>query len=116
MYYICRMKKHNGQLLELEVRVTGFSLVDLAKKLKVNRRTIYNWYAKTNLPLDVFVRVGDIIGVDFIKKYPEDVKGVTNTYQTPLGGLANSSDDVWKDKYIALLEETLKIKRENEPK
>ncbi|MBE9583569.1 hypothetical protein IM792_03835 [Mucilaginibacter sp. JRF] len=98
---------HYGQLLEYAVRRKGISLTELAVSLKVNRRTIYNWFESPYLKNNIIYRIGLAINHDFSVEFPQyftsdmfssDKVRSANEIST----YADSSD--WKDKYINLLE------------
>ncbi|AMR32442.1 hypothetical protein A0256_13915 [Mucilaginibacter sp. PAMC 26640] len=65
------MENHNGQIVEYVVRRNGYSITDLATELKVNRRSIYNYFQNRNLKHDVIYKIGLIIRHDFAKEFPD---------------------------------------------
>jgi predicted transcriptional regulator len=107
--------KHDGETLEKEVRESKQTITAVTRQLKINRKTIYNWYTKSELPSSIALKVGEVIGVDLVKKYPQQfsddkpyhvgAKKKTNT--------VNESDVIyWKDKYYAELEKNNQLLRE----
>jgi predicted DNA-binding transcriptional regulator AlpA len=107
--------KHDGETLEKEVRDSKLTITEVTRRLKVNRKTIYNWYTKDELPSSIALKVGEVIEVDLVKKYPlqfsDDkpyhvgAKKKTNT--------VNESDVIyWKDKYYAELEKNNQLLKE----
>ncbi|WP_164108749.1 MULTISPECIES: helix-turn-helix domain-containing protein [Sphingobacterium] len=102
---------HVGNVLEQVLRMERIGISELSRKLKVSRRTIYNWFKQENLNLQILLEVGNIIGHDFtaelpetlIKNHPhllnaEDSSSITNA------DIDNSSVYFWMNKYISLLE------------
>jgi predicted transcriptional regulator len=107
--------KHDGETLEKEVRDSKLTITEVTRRLKVNRKTIYNWYTKAELPSSIALKVGEVIGVDLLKKYtlqfsddkPYHVGAKKKT------NLVNESDvTYWKDKYYAELEKNNQLLKE----
>ncbi|WP_454802322.1 hypothetical protein [Mucilaginibacter phyllosphaerae] len=101
------MNKHQGQTVEYVVRRNGFSLSQLAKELKVNRRSLYNWFKNQFLRKSVIYNIGHVIRHDFSIEFPElftkedfDFHSFTKDYSH----LINHQDDKYKEKYLSLLE------------
>lgn len=102
---------HVGNILEQVLRMERIGISELSRKLKVSRRTIYNWFEQENLNLQILLEVGNIIGHDFTAELPEtlinkhrhflnaeDTSSVKNT------DVDNNSVYFWMNKYISLLE------------
>ena len=103
------MEKHNGQITEYLVRKHGYSITDLAINLNVNRRSIYNYFQNRNLKPDIILKIGLVIRHDFSKEFPdlfaaEDFIVLAKQNQATSHKLNDSDEEVWKEKYIALLE------------
>ncbi|TWR28840.1 TetR/AcrR family transcriptional regulator [Mucilaginibacter pallidiroseus] len=105
------MEKHNGQIIEYLVRKYGYSITDLAKELNVNRRSVYNYFQNKYLKSEIIFRIGIVIRHDFSNEFPE-LFG-SNEFTFPIGAISATptpvsspiNEDVWKDKYIDLLEQ-----------
>ena len=101
-----------GENLELAIRKSGVSITEMAKRMRVDRRTFYNWFKKANVRKEIFLEAGFIIGRDFTKDFPgliddkaNEVKHHRiNKFQEKEVGLLSPSQDYWKLKYIDLLE------------
>ena len=91
---------HMGKLLEKVVRKKGFNISELARKLGVNRRTIYNWFGEENINRETMQRIADTIEHDFSNDYKDSNDNPALSTQDPL----IKDDEYWKDKYIDLLE------------
>lgn len=108
------MRKHRGEIIERAVRESGMSLVAVSSKLKVSRRTLYNYFDQADLSVEMIERIGKVIHAD-INELLEMV-GYSQSRVSPTA--SEKGDDVfWKNKYIdllekynALLEETSKAK------
>jgi hypothetical protein len=106
------MEKDYGKIVEYIVRKNGYSITELATKLSVNRRSIYNWFNQKDLRTDIIFKIGHIIMHDFSKECPElftteDFKCIFNIRQPYLDQMnlhSSNNDESWKDKYIELLE------------
>ena len=101
---------HNGEIIELVVRRDKVSISELSRKLKVSRKSIYNWFKKENLSLEVINRIGEVLNHDFTMELPEKYQDL----DVELKHLKQDSDAIdgydvnvahyWKTKYINLLE------------
>ena len=99
------MDKHRGQIVEYLVRKKGINISVLADNLRVNRRTLYNWFANPLLKPDVIFRIGIVITHNFSAEFPDlflpsqfDVQYKPNVSEELL------NDNIWRTKYLALLE------------
>ncbi len=101
---------HNGEVIELVVRRDKISISELSRKLKVSRKSIYNWFKKENLSLEIINKIGDALGHDFMKELPEkydqlNVELNKHKDENDLGESFNHNlTQYWKTKYINLLE------------
>jgi predicted transcriptional regulator len=102
---------HVGNVLEQVVRMERIGISELSRKLKVSRRTIYNWFEQENLNLQIILKVGDIIGHDFTAELPETLirnhRHLLNAEDTSLVrtvDVDNNSVYFWMNKYVSLLE------------
>jgi transcriptional regulator with XRE-family HTH domain len=106
------MEKDYGKIVEYIVRKKGYSITELATKLSVNRRSIYNWFNQKDLRTDIILKIGHIIRHDFSREFPElftseDFEYIFNIKQPYLDQMdlhSPHNDKNWKDKYIELLE------------
>lgn len=110
------MELHDGQIVERIVRRNGYSISELARLIKVNRRSVYNWFSQQRLKPEIIYRIGCVLNYDFSTEFPnlfskEEFNKIANGNDDPeLPGLPvngrNGSVDstYWKDKYIDLLE------------
>ena len=109
------MPIHHGQTLEKIIRRDGHSISEVAKKLNVNRRSIYNWFNHPVLRQEIIFKIGHALLHDFSVEFPELFKPSDFAFdaQTPFS--ANSFDRldevqndeqeslIWRDKYMKLL-------------
>lgn len=102
------MEIHHGETIEKVVRRNGHSITDVAKLTKVNRRSVYNWFNQAKLKPEIIYKVGCVINHDFSAELPqlftpEDFeKGFKE--HAPVDKHTEELSDIWKDKYIELLE------------
>ena len=106
------MELHHGQTIERIIRRNGFSITELARLTNVNRRSVYNWFNQRHLKPEIIYRIGAVIKHDLSSVFPslyqydefiqQDVPAsneeVINKEEISAEG------NVWKDKYIELLE------------
>jgi plasmid maintenance system antidote protein VapI len=102
------MEQEAGTIVEKIVRRSGISIAELARRIHVDRRSIYYWFKQDNLNPDIIYRIGKALNHDFSSEIPslansfnldahtKDAKRIT----------PDESNNVlyWKNKYIALLE------------
>jgi predicted transcriptional regulator len=102
------MDIHHGEIVEKVVRRNGHSITDVARLTKVNRRSVYNWFNQPRLKPEIIYKIGCVINHDFSVELPqfftpEDFeKGFKE--HSPVEKRAEESKDIWKDKYIDLME------------
>lgn len=104
------MEKHYGEIVEMYLRSNGHNMTQVAGMLNVNRRTLYNWFQKKHLSVDIIYSIGMALSHDFSIEFPElfepgefkaqRMKDNNNSNNN------NTQDDsyIWKGKYIDLLE------------
>ena len=104
-------EQHQGRILERVVRRDRMGISEIARRLYVSRRTLYNWFETKELSLDIICKVGFVIGHDFSKEFPEEFAQKTNTTSGEVMAELQSTTDkpkdpiyYWMDRYIKLLE------------
>jgi plasmid maintenance system antidote protein VapI len=98
------MSVHHGEIIEKVIRREGPSLTDLAKIMKVNRRSIYNWFMQQRLKPETIIRIGRAMKHDFSIEFPEQFVSDDFREEPVIKGELEASFDGWKEKYINLLE------------
>jgi len=104
----CNMLKHRGEILEKVIREKNVKIVQLARKMGVDRGTIYRHMEDPELSLDYIISYGKALNHDFSREFPE----LLNVVREPPHeyGAAKSYEEwrdaaeYWKDKYIEILE------------
>jgi len=94
------MGEHRGSELEKVIRKKGINISELARKIGVNRRSLYNWFKEKNLKASIFEKIAKAINYDTKESHP-----VSNE---------NHGADYWRDKYISLLERYVQVLSEEE--
>ena len=104
------MHLHQGEIVELAVRRSAVNISEISRKMKVNRRSIYNWFRRHSLKIEIICEIGYIINHDFSQEFPDQfVEGGFAIAQgfveenKELTGRLNSAH-FWMNKYIVLLE------------
>lgn len=105
------MELNAGQIVERVVRRNKVSISELARRMQVNRRSVYNWFDQKALKIDIICKIGHVLNHDFSIDFPEAfgergfsmmeklVDGVDeNEHKHP------NSVHYWMVKYISLLE------------
>ncbi|GAA4316621.1 hypothetical protein GCM10023149_13690 [Mucilaginibacter gynuensis] len=106
------MDLHYGQIVEKVIRRKGFSISEVARFTKVNRRSVYYWFNQKNLKLEIIHRIGVCLQHDFSVEFPhlftgeefKNNKDFKNADSDHDHVTEQSEDSYWKDKYIDLLE------------
>lgn len=96
---------HRGELLKKAVKDSGIPVTTLIKRMQFSRTSYYNHIDNKDLPLDILVQYGKVLGIDFSVNFPQ-LKHLENFInKTPLNlEDAISEINYWKDKYYELLE------------
>lgn len=105
------MEINAGEVVERIVRRNGVSITDLARRLKVNRRSVYNWFNQKTLKLELLCKIGQALNYDFSMDFLQEFK---ESGSSPVSNLSGSiieselsqigSAHYWMIKYICLLE------------
>jgi len=106
------MDYHIGQILEKTIRKNGYSIVDVARLTRVNRKSVYNWFNKKYLKPEIIYRIGTVLEHDFSVEFPMFFS--KSDFDRPLQTKEPDIDDpifwempghhVWQDRYISLLQ------------
>ena len=106
---------HKGEIIENAIRQSGYSITEMAKKLNISRRHLYNIFQKYTIDNDTILEIGKLLNHDFTS----EIKGLTsNLVEEPNGNYKNELEktreemEQWKNKYISLLEEYKKLLEE----
>ena len=104
---------HRGEIVEKAVRESGFSIVQLAKRMHKSRKWVYNSFENSQLPLDYVLQIGKIIHYDFsleITEIQRPGRGLL-LVGVPEVGHVNPEEtlEYWKSKYYNILEEYTEI-------
>lgn len=112
------MNQHHGQIVERIIRRNGYSISELARLTKVNRRSVYNWFNQKHLKAEIIYRIGHVLNYDFSGEFPELFNkekqtnissSIENSGKSENTSSINQNTCMWKDKYIDLLERYNKL-------
>jgi hypothetical protein len=81
------MVEHHGAIIELAVKSSFFSVGQVAVSLNVNRRTLYNWFSKPRLSLEIINKIGIKLNYDFGSDIPNSPSYKKETPRPELRGL-----------------------------
>ncbi|QNL51697.1 hypothetical protein H8S90_09045 [Olivibacter sp. SDN3] len=105
------MDKHYGEIIEKVMRRNGYSISEAARTMKVNRRSVYNWFDQPKLKDNLIFKIGCALRYDFSKEFPElftteDFQKAFSNTQVKRTNVVDELEktNYWKDKYISLLE------------
>ncbi|MBG6233923.1 transcriptional regulator with XRE-family HTH domain [Pedobacter sp. CAN_A7] len=109
-------KLNAGEIVEHAVRRQNVNISELSRRMKVNRRTLYNWFQQKSLNADVICGIGQVINYDFSKDFNDElnssaIKGSARMLSVKSDRDGKNSETVyyWMEKYIALLEDYKKL-------
>ncbi len=106
------MDTHRGQIVEMVIRREGYSISELARLAKVNRRSVYYWFNQPYLKTEIIYQIGIYIKHDFSIEFPyifksDDFKHVSNFNSLNIVKVVAqqpSDTEYWKNKYLEILE------------
>jgi len=107
------MENNAGEIVELAVRRSNVNISELSRQLRVNRRTMYNWFGQKKLHTDVIFEIGKAIDHDF----SFDFEGGLGFFKEPNFSKQEVNSDhsktvyYWMEKYINLLEDYRKLEQ-----
>ena len=109
--------KHRGEVLQAIVKKSPIKITELVKRMNISRGTYYNHKEDPNLPFETLEQYGKVLGYDFTNDFSEMQKYVVEEPIVPYGDPMTldeaikqrdywrSQADLWKNKYIQVLEE-----------
>ena len=115
---------HVGELIEELIRVNHLSISEVARRMHVNRRSVYNWFKQKTLRPYVFHRICNVLSEDFAIEVP-DIMQAREKEHVPAPETHpkqeekeaySSSVNYWMNKYISLLEKYNEILSKGESK
>jgi hypothetical protein len=100
---------NNGEIVEHVIRRNNISISELSRRLRVSRRSIYNWFTQKNLSFDIILQIGEVLDYDFSSDFPDKLIGRRSNsvqgYQPDIHiNDSQNSANYWRNKYINLLE------------
>ncbi|WP_295719169.1 hypothetical protein [Mucilaginibacter sp.] len=107
------MELHHGQIIEKVIRREGYSISEVARFTKVNRRSVYYWFNQQFLKAEIIYKIGMCLKHDFSVEFPHLFKSDDFKKMSAEVKFVNAGSEVinepqgsayWKDKYLELLE------------
>lgn len=116
---------HYGHVVERIVRRNRMGISEIARKLHISRRTLYNWFETNNLHIDTILKLGSVLEHDFSQEFPGEFAKISDSphdsdfmEEHKTDAQSNEAVYYWMDKYIKLLEkfnDTLAVVSKKEP-
>lgn len=105
------MKKHRGEIVEVVVRKSGFSLKKLSERLGISRNTLYNRFREPELSYGFIRAVGNIIHYNFEIDFAGLNEGSNELSEGPISYIDRDAVELLslEKKYTALLERYNKL-------
>lgn len=97
---------HRGEVLAAIVSRSGQTIKEVANRAGYSRAAYYSHTKNPNLSFDILEQYGKALSVDFTDHFPEMVKYLSYNIKNENLTLeqAIKERDLWKDKYLNLLE------------
>lgn len=106
---------HVGEMIEEVIRSNRISISDVARKIHVNRRSVYNWFKQKSLRPYTLHRICYVLVHDFSVKLPaffndqfiqnkEFAPPASDRKADVMAETESNSVQYWINKYIFLLE------------
>lgn len=107
--------QHRGEIVKKAIDESGCKKAEIARQLKIQRKTLYNYFDRQDLAIDTILSIGKLIRHDFSDEIRE-MRYIRPYVEESLEPLYRSQDaEYWKNKYLALLEEfNLLLKKVND--
>src|SRR5690606_27012512 len=88
----------------------NFKVAAVARKMNIDRGTVYRHFDDQDLSIDYIIRYGKVLDYDFSKYFPEILNVIQEPsieYRKEKLTYSELEDEMqrWKDKYIQLLEQ-----------
>lgn len=118
---------HDGHVVERIVRRNRMGISEIARKLHISRRTLYNWFETNNLHIDTILKLGSVLEHDFSQEFPGEFAKISDSphdhesefmEEHKTDSPSNEAVYYWMDKYIKLLEkfnDSLAVASKKEP-
>ncbi|NCD68333.1 helix-turn-helix domain-containing protein [Mucilaginibacter agri] len=107
------MELHYGRIIERKIKISGYSVGDVARLTGVNRRSVHNWFNCRKLNIQTIERIAHALNCDFSPDFPDLFpKGHFSSLESELedSQMKNgnpvppeSSEAYWINKYLVLL-------------
>lgn len=94
--------KHRGSIIRDAIRNSGMSITELARRMQRSRKHVYNIFENPNVSLVEIAQIGKIIHYDFGNDF-EELRNVSSE-SSGVGFKYAEGTQLWKEKYITLLE------------
>ena len=99
------MGEHHGAIIERNIKRSSFRVSQVALKLNVNRRTLYNWFSKQRLSMEIIHDIGLKLNYDFGLDIPRFNLYKKEMHKSELSLLEERNEVLgYKQKYLELLE------------
>jgi transcriptional regulator with XRE-family HTH domain len=76
--------EHQGEALRTILIDRRVSITELAKKLKVSRTTVYNWFEMVIVPYEHLEEMSDKLGLDLFEEIRKVLSGRKEKFYKPL--------------------------------
>jgi hypothetical protein len=105
--------QHKGEIIKAAVEKSGVKKKLLHQEMGISRGTLYNNFNQIDVYNYTILKIGKIIHYDFSVHFPKlklkQVEDPLEEYPSKTSAQLKDEVDLWKGKYIALLEEYNKL-------
>ncbi len=99
------MKQHRGEIAAQRIKESQISLISIYTRLGIAQNTLTNWLEKEDLGFDKILQIGELIGYDFSKDFP-DLKNLRYDSATSRIYSLSEPDETYKtaldEKFMAI--------------
>lgn len=65
---------HQGELLQILLNELAIGVSDLAKRTRMSRTAVYNWFTMISIPKETYEKISKAIGIDVEHEIRERIK------------------------------------------
>ncbi len=111
--------QHKGEIIEKAIRLSGYPITKLAKKLGKSRKWVYLQFENSNVSIDNILEISSIIHHDFsndikeLKKYKLQNEMQLSIESENVNKSKQTEIESWKNKYLELLEKYNRLLENN---
>jgi predicted transcriptional regulator len=112
---------HKGEIIKAAIESSGMNITEVARRINVQRPTMYGYFSNPHVSLDVILQIGKVINYDFTPEIPE-LKAIVKAHmlQEPEGEYKSKLHECREEllslsmKYSGVLERVAQLLDDNQ--